>query len=122
MGLFDIYRRLIEIRRDHAGLTSPNFHPRGWDESRTQLDSDGFGIDEARQVVVYHRWGDASDGRLERFYIVLNFSAWPQTVEMTFPDDSGWIDLLSGWAPPVRNGRLRFEVGSNWGHIFYKKY
>jgi len=98
------------------------FHPSGWDESRTQLDGDGFGIDERRQVVVYHRWGDAADGRLEKFYIVLNFSPWPQTVEMTFPEDDGWVDLLSGWRPSVHNQRLRFEVGSSWGHVFHKKY
>jgi len=121
-ALFDLYRRLIEIRRGHAGLTSPNFHPRGWDESHTLPDGDGFGIDEGRQVVVYHRWGSASDGRLEKFYIVLNFSPWPQTVQMTFPEDGGWTDLLSGWQPAVHNNRLRFEVGSNWGHIFHKKY
>jgi len=119
---FDLYRRLIELRRSHAGLTSPDFHPRSWDESRTALDGDGFGIDESRQVVVYHRWGNAADGRLEKFYVVLNFSPWPQTVEITFPEDGGWIDLLSGWHPPVQNNRLRFEVGSNWGHVFYKKY
>jgi hypothetical protein len=121
-ALFDLYRRLIELRRDHAGLTSTNFYPRFWDESRDQLDGDGFGIDEARQVVVYHRWGNAADGRLEKFYVVLNFSLSPQTVEVTFPEDDGWIDLLSGWRPSVQNNRLRFEVGANWGHVFFKKY
>jgi hypothetical protein len=87
--LIDLYRRLIEMRRGHPGLTSPNFHPRFWDESQVQLDGDGFGIDEARQVVVYHRWGTAADGRLEKFYVVLNFSQFPQTVEIHFPEDDG---------------------------------
>jgi pullulanase len=121
-SLFDLYRRLIEMRCGHAGLTSPNFYPRFWDESQTQLDGDGFGIDEARQVVVYHRWGEAADGHLEKSYIVLNFSQWAQTVEVTFPEDDGWVDLLSGWSPPVQDNRLQFQVGSNWGHVFYKKY
>ncbi len=121
-ALFDIYRRLVEMRRSHSGLTSPNFYPRYWDESRTLLDGDGFGVDESRQVVVYHRWGNAADGRLEKFYIVLNFSQSPQTVLVTFPEDDGWVDLLSGWRPPVQNNRLQFEVGSNWGHVFHKKY
>jgi pullulanase len=120
--MFDLYHRLIEIRQQHAGLTSPDFHPRFWNEANTQLDGDGFGIDESRQVVVYHRWGNAADGRLERFYIVLNFSSSAQVVEMTFPEDEGWVDLLSGWRPSVQGHRLRFEVGSNWGHIFHKKY
>jgi glycosidase len=121
-ALFELYRKLIEVRRDHAGLTSANFHPRRWEEWRTQLDGDGFGMDEMRQVVICHRWGNAVDGRLEKFYVALNFSQSPQSVEMTFPEDGGWVDLLSGWAPPVTRNRLRFEVGSNWGHLFYKKY
>ncbi len=120
--MFNLYRRLIDLRRQHRGLTSNNFHPRCWDERHTQVDADGFGIDEARQVVVYHRWGNAADGRLEKFYVVLNFSERPQTVEMSFPEDGVWVDLLSGWRADVQHNRLRFEVGSNWGHVFYKKY
>jgi len=72
-SLLDLYRRIIRLRTNHPGLTSPNFHPRGWDESRNQLDQDGFGIDEARQLVVYHRWGNAADARLEKFYIASIF-------------------------------------------------
>ena len=121
-ALIDLYRRLIEMRRGHSGLMSANFHPRSWDESHTQIDGDGFGIDEARQVVAYHRWGTAADGQLEKFYVVLNFSQRPQTVEIHLPEDGGWIDLLSGWRPSVQNNRLRFEVGSNWGHVFRKQY
>lgn len=121
-SLLSLYRRLIDIRKKHPGLTSPNFHPRSWDESWSLPNADGFGIDVGRQVVVYHRWGNAADGRLEKFYVVLNFSQSPQWVDMSFPEDGGWIDLLSGWNPPVNNNRLHTEVGSNWGHIFYKKY
>ena len=72
--------------------------------------------------MVFHRWGPADDGRLEKFYVVLNFSPWPQTVAASFPEDDGWVDLLSGWQPPVANHWLQFQVGSNWGHVFYKKY
>jgi glycosidase len=121
-ALFDRYQRLIRIRREHAGLTSPNFHPPFWDESRNELDADGFGIDEQRQIVVYHRWGNGADGRLEKFYVVLNFAQEPRDVEVQFPDDGPWTDLLSGWSPTAQNGRLRFIAGSNWGHIFYNRY
>ena len=121
-ALRDLYHGLIEARQRHRGLTSRNFHPTSWDESRNQMDGDGFGIDTSRQVVVYHRWGNAADGRLEKFYVVLNFSQRTQTVDMSFPEDGGWTDLLSGWQPPVSNHWLHFDVGSNWGHIFYKKY
>jgi glycosidase len=117
-----LYRTLIALRRGHAGLTSLNFHPTGWSESEAMPDRDGFGIDRGRQTVVFHRWGNASDGRLEKFYVVLNFSSGPQTVSVSFPENDGWEDLLSGWRPPVRNNWLTFEVGSNWGHVFYKKY
>ena len=121
-ALLNLYHKLIDIRRKHPGLTSPDFHPRFWDESWTKRDNFGFGIDVEHQVVVYHRWGDADDGRLEKFYIVLNFSQSPQRVDISFPEDGGWTDLLSGWQPPVHNNWLQLDVGSNWGHIFYKKY
>ena len=87
-----------------------------------QPDAGGFGINAAQQTVVFHRWGPADDGRSEKFYIVLNFSTSPQTVGVSFPEDDGWIDLLSGWQPPVKNNWLHFQVAANWGHIFYKKY
>ncbi len=117
-----LYRQLIGLRRSHPGLTSPNFHPRGWNESNTQPDADGFGINQAQQTVVFHRWGNAADGRLEKFFVVLNFSESPQTVSLSFPEDGGWIDLLSGWQPPVAGNWLTFQVGGSWGHVFYKKY
>jgi pullulanase len=120
--LCDLYRRCVLLRTTHAGLTSANFHPRFWDESCYRLDGDGFGIDEARQLVVFHRWGEADDGHLEKFYIVLNFSQSAQVVDMSFPEDGGWVDLLSGWSPAVVNNHLQFEVGSNWGHVFHKRY
>jgi glycosidase len=117
-----LYRRLIALRRAHPGLTSQNFYPTGWSESDTQPDGNGFGIDRAKQTVVFHRWGNRPDGRLEKFYVVLNFSNAPQTVSVSFPEDDGWADLLSGWQPPVRGNWLTFEVGSSWGHVFYKLY
>ncbi len=119
--LFGMYKRLIQIRKEHAGLRSGNFYPTNWDDGRQSLGDDGFGVDVARQVVVYHRWGTADDGRLELFHIVLNFSDSTQRVEMQFPENGEWEDLLSGWKPEVRNHRLQVDVGSNWGHIFYKK-
>jgi hypothetical protein len=59
---------------------------------------------------------------LEKFYVVLNFSPGPQNVAISFPEDDGWVDLLSGWQPTVQNHWLNFQVDSNWGHVFYKKY
>jgi hypothetical protein len=62
----------------------------------TQLDGDGFGVDTARGVVVYHRWGPGADGVLERFYVALNFSGQPQTVTLSFAENGTWEDLLNG--------------------------
>jgi hypothetical protein len=119
--LYGLYKQLIGLRKEHAGLRSGNFYPADWDGRQQTLGDDGFGCDIARQIVIYHRWGTADDGRLERFYIVLNFSDSARQVEVQLPEDDGWEDLLTGWKPEVRNHTLQFEVGSNWGHIFYKK-
>jgi pullulanase/glycogen debranching enzyme len=121
-ALAALYRQLVALRSTHPGLASQNFHPRFWDESISQPDSNGFGIDQSRQTVVFHRWGSTDDGRLEKFFVVLNFSQYPQTVSFSLPEYGGWMDLLSGWQPAIQNNWLTFEVGSNWGHVFYKKY
>jgi hypothetical protein len=120
--LLALYKKLIDIRKKHPGLTSPDFHPRGWQDSWTKRDGDGFGIDVFNQVVVYHRWGTIAGGKTEKFYVVLNFSPYPQAVDMSFPDNDGWTDLLSNWVPPISDNWLHFTVGSNWGHIFYKAF
>jgi hypothetical protein len=69
---------------------------------------------------VYHRWGAGAEGQVERFSVVLNFSDAPQRVDLQFPENGVWEDLLSGWRPEVRNFRLSFEVGSHWGHVFHR--
>jgi len=55
---------------------------------------------------------------------VLNFSDSEQSVSVPFPIDGRWTDLLSWfsgtWTPIVRNRRLDFTIGSNWGHVFLK--
>ena len=118
--LLGLYKKLIRMRKDHPGLRSPNFHPPTWDDGRQTL-KDGFGVDVARQVVVYHRWGQTDDGRLERFYIVLNFSDSTQHVELELPEQDGWVDLLSGWQPQLQNKWLRFDVGRHWGHVLCRQ-
>jgi hypothetical protein len=53
--------------------------------------------------------------------IVLNFSQVERTVTVPFPSDGVWEDLLSDWKPTVVGNRLVFQVGSNWGHVFFKE-
>ena len=120
-SVFDLYSKMIRIRRNHPGLRSSNFYPRGWEQWQIQLNPQGFGIDRARNIVVYHRWGNADDGKLERFYIVLNFSKLPEHVSFEVPDSGPWIDLINDDTLTPKDGRLHADIGSNWGAVFYQK-
>lgn len=120
--MFSLFQKLLALRFAHPGLLSPNFYPSDWDESWTEPNPFGFGINTGPQTVVFHRWGNNTQGRLEKFFVVLNFSQYPQMVSLSFPENDGWTDLLSGWQPTVQNNWLTFQVGSNWGHVFYKEY
>ena len=114
-----LYRRLIRIRREHPGLTSSNFHPRFVDAGATVFDGDGFGVDSGRQLLLFHRWGEGADGALERFIVVVNFSPSPHGVDVPFPFDGPWTDLLNDEVMQVNGRRLRgVSVSSHWGRIF----
>jgi 1,4-alpha-glucan branching enzyme len=123
-AMFNLYKRLMEIRRNYEGLRSTKFYPENWEDWQTKLNPEGFGVDTEKQIVVFHRWGNDSAGTLQRFIIVLNFSDFPQWVTVKFPENGVWTDLLSdfngSWKVDVRDKTLNFEVGSNWGHIFFK--
>lgn len=118
-----IYRLLFSIRREHPGLLSPNFYPNDYDYQWTQFNSEGYGIDVGKQVVIYHRWGNTPGGHLERFIIALNFSGFTQWVNVPFSTNGTWIDLLNNNTPYNIDGySLRdFAVNSNWGCILYQK-
>ncbi len=115
------YQFLFQLRQLHAGLRSPNFYPETYDQQLTHFQPDGYGIDVDKQVVIYHRWGAAAAGQTERFVIVLNFSAWPQAVDIPFPINGNWTDLLNASAAnSVNNFWLsNYTVSSYWGCIFY---
>jgi hypothetical protein len=55
----------------------------------------GYGIDESRDIAIFHRWGDDGQGGVERFIIVLNCSAFDQQVDIPFSVDGRWRDLLN---------------------------
>jgi 1,4-alpha-glucan branching enzyme len=117
----DLYRKMLKIRADHPGLRSANFYPSGWDSGQTTLNPQGFGIDRARNLVVCHRWGDDGAGKLERFYVALNFSGQTQHFSFEVPVNGPWTDLMGGQTLAPANGRLEFDLGSNWGAIYYRK-
>lgn len=120
--IFNLYQKLIKIRKDHPGLTSLNFYLRYWADSWKLLNPQGFGIHRDNNMVVYHRCGEDKHNKLERFYIGLNFSDQPQTVTFEVPDPGPWEDLLDGSILTASNGTLTVNLRSNWGCIYYNKY
>jgi glycosidase len=112
--LFDVYRRLIEIRRAHPGLRTANFFPALGNHP------DGYGVFADRGIAIYHRWGENETGALERFIVVVNFSDFDQFVDIPFSVDGEWVDLLNDEAATVSGFRLRWvHAPSNWGRVYW---
>ena len=79
-------------------------------------------MDVSKGVVIYHRWGNTDDGILERFIVAINFSSTDQVVNIPFPDNGTWEDLLNNQKVNVQNWWLFNQtVNSYWGRVFYKK-
>lgn len=120
--LIDLYKKLIQIRKDFPALRSPNFYPDTYDENQTHFNHDGYGVDVDKDVIIYHRWGAGQDGQLERFIIVLNCSSFDQFVNVPFPLNGPWKDLLNGDQLQIQDFRLvNQKVNSNWGRIYFAK-
>ncbi|MFN8458128.1 MAG: alpha-amylase family glycosyl hydrolase [Anaerolineae bacterium] len=116
-----LYRKLSDIRQAHPALRSANFYPEPYDSSQTAFNTAGYGVDETKDVVIYHRWGHNELGQLERFIIVLNFSAFDQVVNLPFSDNGHWEDLLNDNTVQVQNYWLYEQrLSSHWGRIYYK--
>jgi pullulanase len=120
-SVLELYRKLMEIRKNHPGLSSSNFHPREWDEGWTLPNPDGYGINREKNTVVYHRWLDQGPGRLERYYVVLNLSQETRQCAFRVPEQGHWLDLISNTSATPVDGWLHCTIGSNWGAIFYRK-
>lgn len=117
-----LHKRLIRLRHECPALRSANYYPRFYDERQTRFNSEGYGADVERDLVIFHRWGDAEAGGLERFIIVLNFSGYDQYVDVPFPDNGRWEDRLNDSSVEVRDYRLRnWRVSSSWGNVFYRR-
>ena len=117
-----LYTRLAAIHSQYPGLRSTNFYPDHWDAGQTSFNSAGFGVDTSQQVMIFHRWGQSAAGKLQRFYVVLNFSEQPQAVRVWFAANGTWIDLLNdNFLPSVNDYYLDLQVTSNWGHIFFRE-
>jgi pullulanase/glycogen debranching enzyme len=117
-----LYRRLIAIRKAHAALASANCYPEPYDERWTRFNPEGYGIDESRDLAIYHRWGHDEGGRLERFIIALNFSAFNQPTDIPFSENGAWEDLLNGGVVQVNDFWLRDQMlSSHWGRIYFRR-
>jgi len=125
-GLLAVYRHLTGLRRKYTALRSDNFYPSRWETWQTRMNPQGYGIDTERQIAIYHRWGDGEDGRLQRFIVALNFSASDEQVDIPFPANGIWTDLLpidspAGVPVEVQGYVLRgWTLRSNWGCIFFQ--
>lgn len=119
--VFALYQKLIAIRQAHPALRSDNFYPPGWEDWQMRFNPEGYGIDAAKQVVIFHRWGDNAGG-VDLYLVVLNFSQTDQTVNLPFPENGVWEDLLNPAVQPAVSGYWlwNWNVPSNWGHIFFK--
>jgi pullulanase len=108
-------RRLIRIRKEHPSLRSRNFFPFPFNHP------DGYGSFPEKNLVIYHRYGPV-DGQFERFIMVLNYSDFDQFVDIPFPVNGQWDNLLNEQSVIVQNFRLSNQrIDSNWGRIYFNK-
>ncbi|HEY4388501.1 MAG TPA: alpha-amylase family glycosyl hydrolase, partial [Ktedonobacteraceae bacterium] len=123
LAMRDRYRFLLSLRQQHPGLHSPNFYPNDYDWNWHSFSPEGYGVDEQRQVIIYHRWGNATDGQIERFMVVLNFSDTTQYVTIPLPTNGQWTDLLNGnTIVTTQDYHLHnYPIPSNWGCLFWQK-
>jgi hypothetical protein len=114
--LFALYKKLIRIRKEHASLRSGNFFPFPFNHP------DGYGSFPEKDVVIFHRYGPAADGQVERFIIAINYSDFDKFIDVPFSVNGHWDDLLNEQSAVVENFRLfNQRIHSNWGWIYFKK-
>jgi 1,4-alpha-glucan branching enzyme len=113
--LYAIYGKLAQIRKDHPALRSANFFPYPFNHA------DGYGVFPDQDIIVFHRWGDADDGSLERFLIVINYSDFDQQIDIPFSTNGQWQDLLNEDSVVVEDFRLHGQwIPSNWGRVYHQ--
>ncbi len=119
--LLSLYKKLIAIRRKFPVLSNPNFYPDVYDLSWTSFNPLGYGVDIFKGIVIYHRWGTNDNDELERFIIALNFSNNDQIINIPFPENGTWQNLLAEGEEtlPVQNyWAENYFLHSHWGVIY----
>jgi len=119
--LLALYHKLIQIRLSYPGLRSPNVYP-AYEPGQSGFNASGYGVDTARQLVVFHRWGANEASELQRFTIVLNFSDQSHRIAIPFAANGTWHDLLNDRYDNVYDYRLpNQEITSNWGRVYVRQ-
>ena len=120
--LVALYARLITLRKAHPAVRSSHLYPAGWETWQNQFNPEGYGVDVEKGVVIFHRWGPAADGGLERFIVALNFSRDDRFVDIPFSANGAWQDLLNDRTDTVSHFRLpNYKLESHWGRIWCQK-
>ncbi|MBF0142194.1 MAG: alpha-amylase [Magnetococcales bacterium] len=116
---FWLYRKLIAMRHQYPALRGNYFYPDLWNESQQTFDSDGYGIDVKRQLMIYRREGWKPDGGgYQKFMIVLNFSLEQTEIDVPFPHTGKWRELMEERDVYPNAGFTRVTIGGNWGHVY----
>lgn len=117
--LFELHKKLIALRLACPSLRSDDVYPGNEAAAWPRFTPEGYGVHVDKRVVIYHRWGTGSDGQLERFIVVLNFSDADQWVDIPFSADGRWVDQLEGSALPVTGCRCANQrIPSDWGRVY----
>jgi len=121
-NLRDVYAKLIRLRSQYPVLRADGFVPDFWEEWQTKFNTDELGVDCEQQLMVYRRYCSDDSGKWQHAVIVLNFSDVSRWVELTFPEDGKWLDILSDnpQTIDVWNHRYGVNVPSHWGKIYFK--
>jgi hypothetical protein len=83
---------------------------------------DGLGVDCEQQLLVYRRYCTDDTGKLQHAVIVLNFSPVSRWVDLSFPEDGQWLEILNEPQETIDvwNHRYGLNVPSHWGKIYFK--
>ncbi|WP_051906428.1 alpha-amylase family glycosyl hydrolase [Methylomarinum vadi] len=121
-ALLAVYTKLIQLRQRYPVLRADGFYPEHWESWQTRFNPEGVGVDTEKKLLVYRRYHVDDQGILQHAVICLNFSNLNHWLELTFPENGQWVNLLvePEWTIHVQNRRFGLDVPSNWGMIFYK--
>ncbi|HET9873677.1 MAG TPA: alpha-amylase family glycosyl hydrolase [Propionibacteriaceae bacterium] len=126
-AMWALHSTLGKLRDTHPALRSADIYPQVWEDWQKELNPVGVGVDEQRQLAVYHRWASIGGGKVENIVVVLNFGDAEQVVDAPFPTTGVWRDLLAdfdgrggSWSVDVTGSRAAVPVGSHWGRILWR--